>query len=212
MGKEKKRIQGKLAQEPILSCHWGNIEVFAWEHIRFWGGGLLRGGHPIAGGVVIQLTDYIEQWPAPKVWGRGLSGLEDWKQRWADFTLVHIPIVDYGVPSWPREFWEELLEVLYTEGETRKQRGEPPLDVVVLCGGGHGRTGMVLAIFYGLCHPDSDPGAVVRARYCERAIETEEQIEYIREITGCSVEIGPAAMEEVVVRWSSPWGGFWQRK
>ena len=57
--------------------------------------------------------------------------------------------------------------------------------VLVRCLGGHGRTGTVLAVLAGLSGIDY-PCKFIRERYCEKAIEREEQKRYVKQITNCS--------------------------
>ena len=59
------------------------------------------------------------------------------------------------------------------------------------CQGGHGRTGTALAIIGALSNcipPGVDPVAEVRRRYCDLAVESAAQIEYIEAITGREVK------------------------
>ena len=53
--------------------------------------------------------------------------------------------------------------------------------VEVGCLGGHGRTGTALACLAVLAgHPADDAVAWVRRTYCDRAVETDEQADYVR--------------------------------
>jgi len=55
--------------------------------------------------------------------------------------------------------------------------------VLVHCMGGHGRTGTALAILLGLSGAmKKDPVAWLRKHYCEEAVETKKQIEYIQSL------------------------------
>ncbi len=88
-------------------------------------------------------------------------------------NCIFIPIEDFGVPDLPTEFWQQLYEKIQSYDR-----------VMVRCLGGHGRTGMVLAILAGLGGVEY-PCRFIRKNYCKYAIETEKQKEYVKRITGC---------------------------
>jgi len=99
--------------------------------------------------------------------------------------VIDIDCSDYKAPNHLSiEFWKDLLKRLrleYTEGRIKA--------VTVCCMGGHGRTGMALSILAGLTKAVStDPVEFVRANYCEKAVESKAQLEYVEEITGIKVE------------------------
>ena len=93
-------------------------------------------------------------------------------RRWAppwDHALL--PWVDFGVPD-ANELRVALEDVL-----DRSRRGE---HVEVGCLGGHGRTGTALACLAVLTGtPPSEAVAWVRAAYCEKAVETDEQQAFV---------------------------------
>lgn len=87
---------------------------------------------------------------------------------------------DYGVVPLDKNWWVKLLG--YIAG----------LDgaVLIYCWGGHGRTGTagaIIAALSGLCPEPGDPVGWLRSKYCKSAVESEEQIKYIEEITGRKV-------------------------
>ena len=97
---------------------------------------------------------------------------------WADGTAHTLDV------TW----WETLVEaikVLPVESS-----------VAVCCVGGTGRTGTVLAILAGLTHQlgpdDTDPVQWMRAHYYDDAVETEEQMWYVEDITGLLTEVFPS--------------------
>lgn len=93
-------------------------------------------------------------------------------QRWAPpWDHAHLRWVDFGVPDATelRVALDDLLE--------RARRGER---VEVGCLGGHGRTGTALACLAVLTGtPAEEAVAWVRAVYCEKAVETDEQREFV---------------------------------
>jgi protein-tyrosine phosphatase len=85
--------------------------------------------------------------------------------RWAS-----IPDFTAPEPAWLREQAAVVTAAL--------DRGER---VLVLCLGGHGRTGTFLAALIALAEPGTtDPVAAVRERHCGRAVETPEQQAAVR--------------------------------
>lgn len=83
------------------------------------------------------------------------------------------------------DFWQSLLAQLREEKR----------NVLCMCTGGHGRTGTMLAIFAaltGACE-GQDPVQFIRKRYCNEAVETEEQKRYIQLITKIRVLARPSA-------------------
>jgi hypothetical protein len=93
-------------------------------------------------------------------------------QRWAPpWNHAHLAWVDFGVPDAAelRVALEDVLE--------RSRRGE---HVEVGCLGGHGRTGTALACLAVLTGTPADEAiAWVRAVYCEKAVETDEQQAFV---------------------------------
>jgi len=78
---------------------------------------------------------------------------------------------DMTAPSVGLDFWRRLWELL------------PEGVIVVACEGGHGRTGTALASL--LVAAGMDPDAAidyVRTTHCAEAIETPEQVEYVRRL------------------------------
>jgi hypothetical protein len=84
---------------------------------------------------------------------------------------AHLPWVDFGVPD-AAELRRALEDVL-----DRARRGER---VEVGCLGGHGRTGTALACLAVLTGtPSGEAVAWVRAAYCEKAVETDQQHAFV---------------------------------
>lgn len=82
---------------------------------------------------------------------------------------------DMGTVDLPRQFWTDLIEYL----------NRTAASMLVFCVGGHGRTGTAIASLMVACGwTSADAMAWVRAHYCGRAIETDEQEDYVRWIAG----------------------------
>jgi hypothetical protein len=92
-----------------------------------------------------------------------------WQPPWPH---VHVDWPDFGVPADPQAVLSSLSAALI-----RAKAGER---VEIGCWGAHGRTGTALACLAVLtgCAP-ADAVAWVRSGYCEQAVETADQIEFV---------------------------------
>ena len=97
---------------------------------------------------------------------------------WADGTAHTLDVV----------WWMTLIEAI-----KRLPKGS---SVAVCCVGGTGRTGTVLAILAGITlqlgPDDTDPVDWVRQHYYDDAVETEEQLCYVEDITGLMINVYPS--------------------
>ena len=87
---------------------------------------------------------------------------------------------DMDIPRLQKDEWVDLCkELCATARETGKS-------LFVSCSAGHGRTGTFLAIWGLLWSSIEDTDCVkwVRDHYCEEAVETHSQIEFIERMTG----------------------------
>ena len=106
---------------------------------------------------------------------------EHWKSKaW----MVPKRIIKMGIPDmkapWDvdEEFWEELWDDLVVESAAVLH----PLKVLILCFGGHGRTGTVISALVKaskLVVPNDDIIDYVRRVYCNKAIESNDQLNYL---------------------------------
>ncbi len=90
--------------------------------------------------------------------------------------IIFYHIQDRGTPRSTSEF-KILVEALRTHLEEGGW-------VYVSCHGGHGRTGLILAILYGLMTGHKNPIKKVRKFYCDKAVESYEQKKYIHNWLG----------------------------
>lgn len=90
---------------------------------------------------------------------------------WKSPKVFQFAIPDRSIPEDDEEFDKLLayLEVALFQGKK----------VVIGCIGGHGRTGMVLAALYARMTGDDSGAKLVRSTYCQKAIESKEQIKYL---------------------------------
>jgi protein-tyrosine phosphatase len=95
-------------------------------------------------------------------------------EQWRGCTHVEWP--DFGVPADIDSFRAALADAL-----ERARRGE----IVELgCLGGHGRTGTALACLATLTGtPPNEAVEWVRANYCEKAVETDEQLRLVTDFS-----------------------------
>lgn len=103
------------------------------------------------------------------------------KHSTARYTVVKIEWRDYGTPLIDADFWIALVEDLL-EASADKE-----IDVLVMCQGGHGRTGTalaILAVLLGHVPVGACPVEWVRENYCDEAVESNSQLNYIEAITG----------------------------
>lgn len=93
---------------------------------------------------------------------------------WVPGHEVYYPIDNMRAPTDPAEFGRMIVWLLSMIRTGAR--------VHVGCIGGHGRTGLVLAALVARADvgvPSSDPIGYARARYCKKAVETKEQIEFL---------------------------------
>jgi hypothetical protein len=98
-------------------------------------------------------------------------------ERWAPpWPHTHVEWPDFGVPADLDGFRAALADAL-----ERARRGE----IVELgCLGGHGRTGTALACLAILTGtPPNEAVEWVRANYCEKAVETDEQLRLVTDFS-----------------------------
>jgi len=103
-----------------------------------------------------------------------------------DVAVIEIAWDDGGVPiGLSKDWWQLMADTLMTiDG-----------DVAVCCVGGHGRTGTFLAIVMALTGKvplGGDPVKAMRDAYCDTAVETQSQVNYIERITGMLVSEAPS--------------------
>lgn len=106
------------------------------------------------------------------------------RQELPDFGLY---LDERWQPPWPHEFldWPDFSvpedsELVVAALEALRKRARSGERVEIGCYGGHGRTGTALAVLAVLCgHQPHQAVAWVRAAYCERAVENDEQEAFV---------------------------------
>ena len=143
-------------------CHVGNHHLVK----NLWIGGWTRGAD-LRGFHVIDLA-------GSQAGGYEIGGVfaETAALVGGSLSWLSLPIRDFAVPAYALEVWLCLAREI-------RQTDEP---VLVVCDGGHGRSGTVAAILAFLLAPDvvgHDPVTWIRRQYCPLAVETDGQDEYV---------------------------------
>lgn len=90
---------------------------------------------------------------------------------WNGSQDVLFPITDTRAPKDPEEF-KKLIEWIVEKLNMGRL-------VHVGCIGGHGRTGLVLTALVAELTKEKDPIKYVREHYCNKAVESQEQIDFL---------------------------------
>ena len=191
-------------------CHTGNVLVFTTpEGIEVYGGGSSRQGgwwlmKPLPD-VAIGPSEIVSKGHRQLASVGDHDFPEGWKASNTQVSDIQTAVFsidwpDYSIPrGLGREFWLALVEDIYTKGVKT---------VSCQCMGGHGRTGVQLAILAHYLLPESqhtwkDAGQLidwVREHMCVHEVEAQSQQRYIAEV--CDLPVGDMRVE------SSRWGGY----
>jgi hypothetical protein len=113
--------------------------------------------------------------------GRLISGPKQWAflRRFTDRPAVTELVLDWkDMKAFPvgREFWLAFYDGLKRQGVKR---------LLLFCAGGHGRTGSAAGCLMTVAKEIHGGQAIrfIREHYCERAIETKTQEDYVRSMT-----------------------------
>ena len=183
-------------------CHSGNPLVFKTGDIKVYAGGTNREG------------GWHRMTPAPQLAMGPLGVIRSAKTRdilpegWSSSNMVSggaAPIVmeidwpDYGIPNnLKANWWKALVQDIKDKGIK---------SISTQCMGGHGRTGVQLAILAHLLIPEDEHEwkdanelvTWVRSKFCSHAVESKSQQTYISEV--CGIPEG----DSVVSVSSNPW-------
>jgi hypothetical protein len=150
-------------------CHIGNNLVFEKDGVSIYAGGHTREAEPDVVNVVIDLDNNVRSWK---------NGLPtSWKSTKLVPLVLSMPIVDYSAP-WgaSKEFWLSLWDDL---------KSIAPCSVLVMCMGGHGRTGLVVTCLMMAAELDvkkENPILWLRKKYCDKAVESQKQLIYLNQL------------------------------
>lgn len=185
---------GTAAVSGGVKCHSGNTAIYTN------GGTLFIGGWSNAASVtnnmhVIDLTGLEHKWyDIPTAYDKQSEAFLQYTSPVKGW--LSLPFPDYGVPTNlnTKKQWQgianEILKIL--------KKG---VDVLVCCTGGHGRSGMFMAIVGNLLHKGRNgwehPVEKVRSLHCQNAVETSAQEEYVYKILGLSLPLSKTYVSKV---------------
>lgn len=156
------------------ACHTGNKKILTVGETALYAGGWTRGATPKGNMIVIDLADGLRDNVSVSDETGGMFPSVEKVQNKHKVVKLYIP--DYDVPKFDRAFWKDFAKDILLS----MQKG---YDILVACTGGHGRTGLVIAILAGLLiKPDTESmgaTAYIREHYCKEAVETLEQEDYV---------------------------------
>lgn len=95
---------------------------------------------------------------------------------WEEGESVQFLIPDMGIPE-SKEQFAKMLDWLVVQLTAKKK-------VHVGCIGGHGRTGMTLSGLAFLMRNEKDAISYVREHYCQKAVESQAQINFLHDLYG----------------------------
>ena len=183
MGKGKRKHRKGKARHAKAACHpRTNNAVFAYGKGTLYAGGFGKGAEIKAGMAVVDLAMMADERDVDNIFPLNDAAKVAFKRtiqpQRTNTPILNMYIPDYAAPSWSREVWVDLAADLMELMDAGR-------DVLVACMGGHGRTGMAVAILAGLMRPDiigDDPLTWIRDAYCWECVETLDQERYIFEM------------------------------
>jgi hypothetical protein len=180
------------AQTTYKPCHTDGTLVFVKDGTEFYAG-KYSGVSARSYDLIIDLAKSVTS---------NVSGTNMWGKvgKFADSLsaqILHINWPDYGIISWERDKFEQLLAAIKADKLT---------SVYICCVGGHGRTGTMMSILAGLSNavPDGQcPVTWLRGVYCDNVVESEKQLGYVEAITEMKVTAEPG---KVYGAYQQNWG------
>lgn len=212
--KQKKQAKKKTEMKKMkhttvnkAGCHTGQRLIFTThEGIEVWAGGKNRNGgwhkmNPFPElamgpsetmrGFVSSDTEVPEGWTCERALTKETPPL---------FVAFDWP--DFSIPHVSAEFWYAMITDIRTHGIK---------SISTQCAGGHGRTGVQLAILRYLlgttevraCYPTAaDLIDWVRDKHCDNAVEAKSQQEYIADV--CQIPAGESKIHSTGMSWTKP--------
>lgn len=200
---------------PAPPCHSGQNKVFTTTGgIDVYAGGRNRSGGWWVMRPAADLAIGPDETMRPS-YGKSLGGSTVVPKGWScdQFVgridppkfIVEMDFPDFGVPKVEDYFWYALHDDILEHGVK---------SISTQCAGGHGRTGVQLAILYYLLNDDDVKATIadaaqlielVRELHCSHAVETKEQQRYIARVL--DIPVGKSVVVERYGGWSGvSWG------
>jgi protein-tyrosine phosphatase len=152
------------------ACHHGNVIIMGMGKGILYAGGFSRGAQHKENMLLIDLTG-SEYKKNVYTTSNEFNSIQMIKNDGRDY--INLPIKDYDIPCMDFSFW-------YSFASDIKNYLLSGKDILIACDGGHGRTGTVLSILWGILNNDLHPIESLKKVYCSEIVETIEQEEYIK--------------------------------
>ena len=147
--------------------------------LAYGGGGIVRGlsgdVHEAKLSELPGLNVFLASWALPEIYMYS-NCYSDLIQEPPKNRIIYFPVADQHAPASKAEF-ALLMDVLLKEVNGGGQ-------VNVSCVGGHGRTGLILAVLQGLLLGSKTPIQDIRSTYCKKAVESYAQECFIHDWLG----------------------------
>lgn len=165
-------------------CHSGAVKLFEFGGHGLYIGGALRGFKPVPPMIIFDLAGHVSvtRYAFPEKIAKFFQRFIDHAK---DVHVVRMVLEDMEAPPFDRQDMD-----LITDGILEAMQ---EYNVAVVCAGGHGRSGSFAAVVLELAYRKTGvkvgqcPICRIRKLYCEKAVETISQVEWVQEITGIPV-------------------------
>ncbi len=208
--KKWKKPQTKLPSKS--SCHTGQKLIFTTvEGISVYGGGKNRQG----GWHKMDPLPQLAMGPSETLGGWGVGSKTEVPEGWSceqHLEVITPPLMlsldwpDFSIPNVSKYFWYAVIDDIREHGIKT---------VSTQCAGGHGRTGVQLAILAYLLGSEEervawpDAGVLVdwvREQHCVHAVEAKSQQQYIADV--CDIPLGVNKIHEPTYNYGGYTGGW----
>lgn len=154
-----------------VHCEHKPKKLFSINRVNYYGADL-QGSNAFKGDLIVNLSGHARTFTVEKI-----SSLVPYLaySNSKKIEEISIPWVDFSSPPVKAGFWKALHQHVLSKGYK---------SVCFHCYGGHGRTGTALASML-IENLEAEPmGALryIREKYCVQAVETDDQIRYLKSL------------------------------